>query len=320
MIESEQRKPKLLVLVGPTAIGKSELSLKIAEAFSCEIISGDSMQVYRGMDIGTAKVSQQDQQRIPHHLIDICSPEQAFTVSEYQDKVRSTIDDIIQRGRLPFIVGGTGLYIESVCYDFHFSEAAMDEDFRNEQVQLAADQGKEFVHQKLQHIDPESAKKLHPNDFRRVVRALEIFHLTGTTQSELNRRQKKESPYELCIIGLTMDRKLLYERIEQRVDQMIEHGLADEVRELLEQGYDDQLTSMQALGYKEIIPYIKGEYTWEEAVYLLKRDTRRYAKRQFSWFRHMKDIEWVDVTERENFSAHLKVISGIITEKLHITE
>lgn len=315
-----QQKQKLLVLVGPTAIGKTELSLSLAKRFNCEIISGDSMQVYRGMNIGTAKLPMTERAYVPHHLLDICDPDDSFTVSDFQTRVRNAIGDIASRGRLPFIVGGTGLYIESVCYHYEFSEAVHDEAYRLQLQQLAAERGNQHVHQLLARIDPVTANKLHANDLRRVIRALEVFHMTGQTQSEASRQHPKTSPYQLCLLGLTMDRSKLYQRIERRVDEMMESGLLDEVKGLLAQGYDESLTSMQALGYKELIAYIKGEYSFEEAVYRVKRDTRRYAKRQLSWFRHMQDLIWIDVTSRENFSAHEQTISGIISEKLQITE
>jgi tRNA dimethylallyltransferase len=308
-------KPKLLVLVGPTAVGKTKLSLELARIHGCEIISGDSMQVYRGMDIGTAKISLKDQQGITHHLIDIIEPDEAFSVAAFQQNAEQLIQDIHERGHLPFIVGGTGLYIESLCYQFQFSEASADEAFRLEQAAYLQEHGEQALHKKLSLVDPISAERLHPNNTRRVVRALEILHVTGTTLSAQLAGQQKESPYDLCIIGLTMDRALLYKRIEQRIDQMLEQGLVEEVRQLLARGYTEHYVSMQGLGYKEIIRYLQGEYTFDEAVTLLKRDTRHYAKRQLSWFRHMKDIHWINVTELTNFSTHLQMINDIIAGK-----
>ncbi|WP_209847252.1 tRNA (adenosine(37)-N6)-dimethylallyltransferase MiaA [Paenibacillus sediminis] len=311
-------KPRLLVLVGPTAVGKTKMSIEIAKAFHCEIISGDSMQVYRHMDIGTAKISKEEMQGIPHHLIDIHEPDYPFSVAEFQERSKELIEQITARGKLPFIVGGTGLYIESVCYQFQFSEAGTDESFRNEQLKFAEEHGNEALHAKLREIDPESADRLHPNDQRRIIRALEIYHLTGTTLSSQLAAQKKESPYDLCIIGLTMDRQMLYNRIEERIDEMIELGLVDEVDSLLKRGYSPNLVSMQGLGYKEIAAYLQGEVSFEEAVEWLKRDTRRFAKRQLSWFRHMKDIHWVDVTQTENFSTAFQEIRDIIAGKFPI--
>jgi tRNA dimethylallyltransferase len=308
-------KPKLLVLVGPTAVGKTKLSLELARIHGCEIISGDSMQVYRGMDVGTAKISIEEQEGIPHHLIDIIEPDEAFSAASFQQYAKQLILDIQARGNLPFIVGGTGLYIESLCYQFEFSEASADEAFRLEQAAYLVEHGEQALHEKLRAVDPISAERLHPNNTRRVVRALEILHLTGITLSAQLAGQQKQSPYDLCIIGLTMDRDLLYKRIEQRIDLMLEQGLVEEVRKLLDNGYTTDYVSMQGLGYKEIIRYLQNEYTLDEAVTLLKRDTRHFAKRQLSWFRHMKDIHWVDVTEFTNFSTHLQMINDIIAGK-----
>ncbi|WP_054955782.1 tRNA (adenosine(37)-N6)-dimethylallyltransferase MiaA [Paenibacillus dakarensis] len=313
---TETTKPRLLVLIGPTAVGKTKMSIELAKSFGCEIISGDSMQVYRGMDIGTAKISKDEMEGIPHHLIDIHEPDYPYSVAEFQEQTGRLINDITNRGHLPFIVGGTGLYIESVCYGFRFSETGADEEFREEQFKYAEEHGAEALHRKLAEVDPESAERLHPNDLRRVVRALEIFHLTGTPHSAQLAAQKKESPYHLCLVGLTMDRQMLYNRIEERIDLMLQQGLVDEVTSLMDKGYAPGLVSMQGLGYKEIVSYLQGKYSYEEAVELLKRDTRRFAKRQLSWFRHMKDIEWVDVTDSENFSASYKKIHDIIAGKL----
>ncbi|GFZ90218.1 tRNA dimethylallyltransferase [Paenibacillus marchantiophytorum] len=308
-------KPKLLVLLGPTAVGKTKLSLEIAQQFGCEIISGDSMQVYRGMDIGTAKASAAEQKLVPHHLIDIHDPSYPFSAAEFQERVKDLIMDIHSRGKLPFIVGGTGLYIESVCYNYQFTDVSMDEAFRQEQEAFALSYGDEALHEKLRQIDPGSADRLHANDRRRVIRALEIYHISGETMSAHLAAQIKESPYELCIIGLTMDRALLYKRIEERIDAMMQEGLIEEVQSLLAAGCPKQAISMQALGYKEIVGYLEGEMSLDEAVTLLKRDTRRFAKRQLSWFRHMKDIHWVDVTDSANFSAHFQIINDILAGK-----
>lgn len=311
----QARKPRLLVLVGPTAVGKTRYSLDIAKAWNAEIISGDSMQVYRGMDIGTAKIPQEEREGIPHHMIDVCEPEEPFSAAAFQDRCRELIADISARDKLPMIVGGTGLYVESLCYDYAFPEAPANEQLR-EQLQGYADRhGADALHGRLADVDPESAGRLHPNDVRRVIRALEIYETTGTTMSDMLARQSKTSPYELCIIGLTMDRRTLYDRIDSRVDAMLEEGLIDEVRGLLERGVPGTAVSMQGLGYKEIVPYVKGEMTLEEAVLLLKRDSRRFAKRQLSWFRHMSDIAWVDVTDERNLVGNLESIHAIIAGK-----
>ena len=302
----------MLVLLGPTAVGKTRLSLELAEAFGAEIISGDSMQVYRGMDIGTAKITAAEMKGIPHHLIDIHDPLDAYSTAEFQEQGTRLIEEISSRGKLPFIVGGTGLYIESLCYGFRFSEAVADEAFRSEQDAYAEEYGADALHARLAAVDPVSAARLHPNDRRRIIRALEVHHQTDVPLSDSLAGQKKESPYELCLIGLTMDRKILYKRIEDRIDQMLAEGLTLEVRGLLERGYSRSLVSMQGLGYKEIAAYLERETTLEEAVTLLKRDTRRFAKRQLSWFRHMKEIQWVEVDEGQDFSEIFAKVQDII--------
>lgn len=308
-------KLKLLVLLGPTAVGKTKLSIELARALSCEIISGDSMQVYRGMDIGTAKITEEEMGGVAHHLIDVLDPDEPFSVALFQEWCRKLIPEITDRGRLPFIVGGTGLYIESVCYEFQFTEAGADEDFRARQQAIADTHGAEALHAKLADLDPKSAARLHPNDVRRVIRALEVVHLTGETLSSQLERQQKQSPYELCLIGLTMDRQMLYNRIERRIDEMLRLGLVEEVQGLLRRGCSREAVSMQGLGYKEIVEHLIDNVPLEVAVEKLKRDTRRFAKRQLSWFRHMKDIAWIDVGDGENFSGILKAAHAIIAGK-----
>lgn len=316
---AQQDKPQhnLLVLVGPTAVGKTALSLKLAECFDCEIISGDSMQVYRGMDIGTAKATPEERAKVPHHLIDIRDPDEAYSVSDFQEECTRAIEAIASRGKLPFIVGGTGLYIQSVVYGYRFSEAGQDETFRQELRAYAETHGAKALHDRLRKIDPASADRLHVNDIRRVIRALEVYHLTGRTLTEYLAEQPKESPYHTCIIGLTMERSQLYRNIEQRVDLMIEQGLIEEVQRLLDSGYGPGLISMQGLGYKEIIGYLLGEYNREHAIELLKRNTRRFAKRQLSWFRHMRGVIWIDVTDRAKFDSNLARINDIIRNKFY---
>lgn len=308
-------KPKLLVLLGPTAVGKTKLSIELARSLSCEIISGDSMQVYRGMDIGTAKITVEEMGGIPHHLIDVLDPGEPFSVALFQEWCRKLIPEIAGRGRLPFIVGGTGLYIESVCYEFQFTEAGADEAFRAQQQAYADAYGAAALHARLADLDPRSAARLHPNDVRRVIRALEVVHLTGETLSSQLEKQQKQSPYELCLIGLTMDRQMLYNRIERRIDEMLRLGLVEEVRGLLLKGYSRDAVSMQGLGYKEIVEHLVDGVPLEAAVEKLKRDTRRFAKRQLSWFRHMKDIAWIDVGGGENFSGILAAAHAIIAGK-----
>lgn len=307
------RKPPLLVLIGPTAVGKTALSLNIAKRWNAEIVSGDSMQVYREMDIGTAKIKESEREGVPHHLIDIVDPHQPYSAADFQSDAASAIEDIASRGKLPFIVGGTGLYIESLCYNYRFAEQGSDEAFRAEQEAYAALHGAEALHAKLAAVDPATAGRLHPNDTRRVIRALEVHHLTGVPFSKQQEGQRKESPYELCILGLSIDRVVLYRRIEERIDAMLEEGLLGEVERLMKREPAPHATPLQALGYKELASYLRGECSYEAAVELLKRDTRRFAKRQLSWFRHMDEIRWFDAGE--NFRENLEAIHDIIAGK-----
>jgi tRNA dimethylallyltransferase len=290
-----QKKQRVLAIVGPTSVGKTALSLELAQRFDGEIISGDSMQFYRGMDIGTAKATKEERALIPHHLIDIRNPDEDVSVAEFQQLCKELIADINTRDKLPMIVGGTGLYVQSVLYDYRFSTAEEDEAYREKMTEFAETHGREALHARLAAIDPETAARLHPNDVKRIVRALEIYHVTGTPMSQYQVRSE-QSPYDLLLIGLTMDRALLYERINHRVDMMIAEGLIEEVEGLLARGYDGSLRSMQALGYKEIIAYLEGRMGRDEAIELLKKRTRNFAKRQLTWFRAMKDIVWFDVT------------------------
>jgi len=291
-------RPPLLVLAGPTAVGKTALSLRLARALDAEIISGDSMQVYRGMDIGTAKLPLDEREGIPHHLIDIMEPSEPFSVSRFQQLCAEKIAEIHARGKLPFLVGGTGLYIESVCYGYDFQGDSGDEALREQLRQYARIHGQQALHDRLASIDPASAARIHPNDERRVVRALEVWETTGRTLSDSQAQQRgdsKPSPYRLCLVGLGMERSALYRRINERVDAMLAEGLVPEVQSLLAAGIPRTAVSMQGLGYKEIAAYLAGETDYATAVDRLKRDTRHFAKRQLSWFRHMKDLTWVDV-------------------------
>ncbi|MEK0314009.1 tRNA (adenosine(37)-N6)-dimethylallyltransferase MiaA [Cohnella sp. 56] len=315
-------KPPLIVLVGPTAVGKTAASLAIARQFGCEIISGDSMQVYRGMDIGTAKLPLAEREGIPHHLIDIKDPSEPFSAADFQTACEQAIRDIQRRGNIPFIVGGTGLYVESVCYGFKFQPTGGDPAFREAMQALADSEGAEALHGRLAAVDPFTAAKLHPNDVRRVIRALEIRETTGAPASEQlgeARGDRKESPYNLVLLGFHMERARLYARIEERVDAMLAAGLLDEVRGLLAAGLPSSAVSMQALGYKEMAAYLECRLSYEDAVSLLKRDTRRFAKRQLSWFRHMQDLIWIDADEDSKNSKLLQSIYAIIAGKLKIS-
>lgn len=320
-MNEQDNRPPLLVLVGPTAVGKTALSLQIAKAFNAEIISGDSMQVYHRMNIGTAKLMPEEREGVPHHLIDICEPEHPFSVSEFQSLCTDKIQEIHSRGRLPFIVGGTGLYVESVCYGYKFQEIGASNEFREEMRAFAREQGAKALHDRLVEVDALTAAKLHYNDEGRVIRALEVHHLTGKPLSivqEQARGDDKKSPYRLCIIGLTMERAELYQRIEQRVDIMLADGLVEEVSSLLQEGVPREAISMRGLGYKEIAAYLAGEVEYREAVDILKRDTRHFAKRQLSWFRHMKELEWINMGEGSKNNELFPQICAIIAGKFQI--
>ncbi|SFS60381.1 tRNA (adenosine(37)-N6)-dimethylallyltransferase MiaA [Marininema halotolerans] len=286
----------LLVIVGPTSVGKTALSLELAHEFAGEIISGDSMQVYRYMDIGTAKATPEERAQVPHHLIDLKDPDEAFSVDEFQRLARQTITQVQGKDHLPMIVGGTGLYIQSVTHGYQLPDVKEDPVFRAEMNQWADEKGHEALHQLLARKDEQAAARLHPNDRRRVIRALEIIKESGKTLAEV--QQRGPSPYRMIWIGLTMPRERLYDRINQRVEQMMEEGLLEEVMRLREMGYTREHTSMQALGYKELMLYLEGECRLEKAVDLIQQGTRKYAKRQLSWFRRLPEIHWVDVSEK----------------------
>ena len=307
----------LLVLLGPTAVGKTELSLQMAKSHHCEIISGDSMQVYRGMDIGTAKLPEDERRGIEHHMIDVVDPWVPFSASEFQQRTSDCIREIHKRAKQPFLVGGTGLYIESLCYGFSFSETTSDALFRNEMEQLAKHYGNEVVHHKLAQVDAESAARLHPNDLRRVIRALEVHHVSGMSMSAQLASQTKQPAYRLCLIGLRREREELYRRIDERVDVMMRMGLIEEVEQLLKAGCTPEMVSMQALGYKEMAWYLSDRMTLEDAVTLIKQKTRNFAKRQMSWFRHMPDIHWIDLSMSLQINEHFDEIHDIISKKFY---
>jgi len=305
-------KQKIVVLIGPTAVGKTKLSIELAKRLNAEIISGDSMQIYRGMDIGTAKITVEEMEGVPHHLIDIKTPDESFSVAEFQERVRKLIKDIANRGKLPMIVGGTGLYIQSVIYDYQFTDAASNPTYRRELEQMIEEQGIEPLLQKLAEVDPESANRIHPNNPRRVIRALEIYHTTGQTMTTYLENQQNDLLYDVALIGLTMDRSHLYERINQRVDIMIGAGLVEEVQALHKRGLKD-CQSIQAIGYKELYSYLNKQIDLEVAVEQIKQSSRRYAKRQLTWFRNKMDVTWFDVTNRtlyQTLDEILKYIAG----------
>lgn len=312
-MNTEKKKP-LIILTGPTAVGKTALSVKLAKAINGSIISADSMQVYRGMDIGSAKVTKEEMGGIKHYLIDVLEPDEEFHVVRFQQMAKEAMAEIYQEGKIPILTGGTGFYIQSVLYDIDFTSQQEDTAYRERLEQLAKEQGNEVLHGMLQEVDPVSAEKIHANNVKRVIRALEFYEKTGTPISEHNEKEAaKESPYVFCYFVLNDDRQRLYERIELRIDQMLEQGLVDEVRKLKEKGYHKEMVSMQGLGYKEILAWLDGEISYEEAVYILKRDTRHFAKRQLTWFRREKDVIWVD---KDKFNYDDDSILSFMTAKI----
>lgn len=294
---------RIVVIVGPTASGKTALSIEVAKRFDGEIVSGDSMQIYRYMDIGTAKPALQERQGISHHMIDFLSPEQNYDVAGFVRDARRCINDIHSRGKLPVLVGGTGLYIDHVVKDTEFAEMVTDPAYRQELLLLAEKHGNEHLHRVLYEVDPQAAEKIHANNVRRVIRALEVFHTTGKTFTQCNQQSVKAPVYDAVWFGLNMPREILYERINRRVDLMMEQGLLDEVKRVLAMGVNTQSTSMQAIGYKELVRYLNGDYTLSEAVELIKQESRRYAKRQLTWFKRNPEIHWLMLQEGYSFTT-----------------
>ena len=291
-------KKKLVVLTGPTAVGKTKLSIELAKRIGGEIISADSMQVYKYMNIGSAKITQEEMEGVPHFMVDELDPSEEFNVVVFQQKAKKYMEEIYERGHIPILVGGTGFYIQAVLYDIDFSENEDNQGIRKELEVLAEEKGVEYLHCELGKVDPASAEAIHANNVKRVIRALEFYRLTGQKISEHNEEQReKESPYDFSYFVLNDQRELLYKRIDQRVDEMAVSGLVEEVIKLREMGYDRSFVSMQGLGYKEILSYLDGEISLEEAFYIIKRDTRHFAKRQITWFKREKEVVWVNKPE-----------------------
>ncbi|AFS78528.1 tRNA Delta(2)-isopentenylpyrophosphate transferase MiaA [Gottschalkia acidurici 9a] len=315
----ENKKP-LFILVGPTAIGKTSLSIELAKRLNGEIISADSMQIYKYMDIGTAKIKDEEKEGIDHYLIDEVCPDEEFSVSDFQDRACNYIEIISQKNKLPMVVGGTGLYINSLIYDLDFSNAVSNWSLREEYTNKASVYGNKYIFDELKKVDPESAQRLHINDTKRIIRALEIYHETGKPMSEFYKDFRQPSnKFKIVMVGLNMDRDELYNRINKRVDIMISDGLINEVKVLLDKGYSEKLTSMKGIGYKEIIKYLNGEYSLEEAIDTLKRESRRYAKRQLTWFRREKDMYWINIDEFKTKDEILNNIINYIKESLNIS-
>ena len=307
-------KQPMVILTGPTAVGKTKLSLELAKRIGGEIISADSMQVYKGMDIGSAKIRPEEMQGIPHHLIDVLEPWEEFNVVVFQKKCRECMAGIFERGHIPIVTGGTGFYIQALLRDIDFTENQENPSYREHLERLAEEKGAEYLHRMLQEVDAASAEAIHANNVKRVIRALEYYELTGECISVHNEREKaRESAYNSCYFVLNDSREKLYRRIEERIDEMLKEGLVEEVRRLRESGCHKGMVSMQGLGYKEILSYLDGEISLEEAVYLLKRDTRHFAKRQLTWFRRERDVIWID---KDRFLYDDEKMLEFMTEKL----
>lgn len=308
------KKKPLIILTGPTAVGKTKASIGLAKAVDGEIISADSMQVYRHMDIGSAKIKPEEMEGIPHHLIDVLEPDDEFHVVKFQQLAKKAMREIWERGHIPIVTGGTGFYIQALLYDIDFDENEKEDACRKELEAYAKEHGAEALHEKLAFVDPASAEMIHPNNIKRVIRALEFYEQTGKRISEHNETQRqRESPYAFAYFVLTDDRAHLYERINRRVDQMIEEGLVNEVQALKDKGYTKQLVSMQGLGYKEILDYLDGNCTLEEAIYTIKRDTRHFAKRQLTWFKRERDVIWIN---KQSFGYDAEQILDEMLSKL----
>lgn len=308
----------LVILTGPTAVGKTALSIKLASEIGGEIISADSMQVYRQMDIGSAKIKPEEMGGIPHHLIDILEPEEEFNVCLFEKLALEAMEQIYERGHIPVVVGGTGFYIQALLYQIDFTEEETDTAYRDKLWQLGEEKGNHYLHELLRKVDPESAEEIHENNRKRVIRALEFYENCGKPISTHNKEQRqKTSAYNSCYFVLTNDRKKLYERIESRVDQMLSKGLVDEVRTLKERGCNASMVSMQGLGYKEILEYLDGRCSLLEAVEKIKKETRHFAKRQLTWFRREKDVIWLD---KQAFAYDEDAVLSCILENLRKKE
>ncbi|RKQ32018.1 MULTISPECIES: tRNA (adenosine(37)-N6)-dimethylallyltransferase MiaA [Clostridia] len=315
-------KKPLVILTGPTAVGKTKASIGLAKAIGGEIISADSMQVYKQMDIGSAKIKPSEMEEIPHYLLDILEPDEEFHVVLFQQMAKQAIQKIYEKGKIPIIVGGTGFYIQAVLYDIDFSENEKDTSYREELEKLAQTKGAEYLHDRLREVDEKSAQDIHANNVKRVIRALEYFHQTGEKISEHNEEQRKKvSPYNFSYFVLNDEREHLYERINLRVDQMINEGLVREVQSLKEKGYTRDMVSMQGLGYKEMLDYLDNKCSLEEAVEIIKRDTRHFAKRQITWFKRESDVTWIDKKEYDyNEERILKAMLQELKERGIINE
>ena len=308
----------LVILTGPTAVGKSALSIALAKAVGGEIISADSMQVYRHMDIGSAKIRPDEMEGVPHHLIDVLEPTEAFNVVVFQELAKQALAEIYGRGHIPILVGGTGFYIQALLYDIDFTENDEDTALRHSLEELAQREGAEALYEKLRAVDPASCESIHAHNVKRVIRAIEFYEKTGKRISDHNKEQRENvSPYRFAYFVLNDEREKIYQNIDRRVDQMLAQGLVEEVQSLREMGCHKGMVSMQGLGYKEILSYLEGEITLEEAVYLIKRDTRHFAKRQLTWFRREKEVIWV---RKNDFDQNSQLCLGFMQDFLREKE
>lgn len=309
-------KKPLIILTGPTAVGKTSLSIELAKAVNAEIISADSMQVYKEMNIGTAKIKKEEMRGINHYLLDVLSPEEEFNIVKFQMLAKEAMQAIYAKGKIPLITGGTGFYIQSIVYDINFSENAEDKRIREKLEEEAKKLGVHALHEKLREVDEKAASEIHENNVKKVIRALEYYYQTKKKISDHNElERKKESPYNFAYFVLNQDRTILYERINERIDKMLKEGLVEEAALLRKKGYDKSLVSMQGLGYKEMLDYLDGNTTLEEAIYILKRDTRHFAKRQLTWFRREKEVFWLEKEENTTNEKLLNIILDVLKEK-----
>jgi len=306
----------MIILTGPTAAGKTSLSIRLAKAVNGAIISADSMQIYKKMDIGTAKIMPEEMEGIDHYLVDELDPAEEFHVARFQEMAKAALEKIYEKGQIPIVVGGTGFYIQALLYDIQFTDTKTDEKYRQELKRTAEEKGNHYLHQKLAEVDPKSAEVIHENNVKRVIRALEYYKETGEPISKHNERERmRKSPYRFAYFVLTHERPVLYDRINVRVDQMLEQGLEEEVAALKKEGYDRNLVSMQGLGYKELLSYLDGEISFDEAVYRLKRDTRHFAKRQLTWFGREKDVIMIEKQSFKDDEAILDYMLKIIKDR-----
>lgn len=314
---SKIEKKPLVILTGPTAVGKTETSIKLAKAINGEIISADSIQVYKHFDIGSAKITKEEMDGVKHYLIDVLEPDEEFNIFVFKKLAMEAMEEIYSKGKIPIIAGGTGFYIQALLYDVEFSEEEGDKTYRHMLENKAEEEGVTVIHNMLKEVDPEAAKEIHENNLKRVIRALEYYNETGMRISDHNKEQRqKESPYNFRYYVLNMDREKLYERVNLRVDIMVENGLIDEVKKLKEMGYGKELNSMQGIGYKEIRDYVDGVYDYDTAIETLKKNTRNFAKRQITWFKREKEVVWLNHEEFDNDKE--KILEFVIGD-LHKT-